>query len=351
LILPAVSEKEHTARISTAGLAIFGIALLTAGFSLTGLVCFAVRNPLFQVDAVFVPSLVVSILGLLTVLYDFVIFDRYTWGLPSLLLTIAAGVAGLTYSSFLILALRKTRTIRQGGNAALMMPHASTTGLVLEEVETGRWQGAAFYDNYVRNMFPTSINNNPSSNNGNSSPNNSNHNRNPSAYDPNTITEEEMQRQQMLQLLLQRDNRPARTSHSERTFHIDWQAGRDDDDNANPPPLAAPFGSTNTSSGIPPSRGYYAPGHAASQSVSSVNTAYVPTPSSTMMNQQPPPLLRRITGDLQPWDGVWRTAAPVAAATNATSTGSNTNTMPPLMTTAWERQGREARRLEIEQGR
>jgi hypothetical protein len=267
-----------------------------------------------------------------------------------MLLTITGGVAALTYSSFLILALRRTRTIRKGGNATSMMPHSSTTGLVLEEVEGGRWQDAAYYDNYVRNMFPTSINN---QSNGRPSHSNSpsrtgvSHNSTPNAntttYDPNTITEEEMQRQQMLQLLLQRDNHPARTSHSERTFHIDWQQGRDDEDVVvhNPPPELPGGGIHNLSGAPPPSRGYYAPGHTASHSVSSVNTSYLPTPQSTMTTHQqplpPPPLLRRITGDLQPWDGVWRTAAPVAATTTTTA--------------AWERQGREARRLEIEQGR
>jgi hypothetical protein len=360
LILPAVFEKEPSARISTTGLGIFGIALLTAGFSLTGLTCFAVRHPLFQVDVVFIPSLVVSIIGLLVVLFDFLVFDRYTWGTPSLLLTIAAGVAALTYGSFLILAQRRTRTIRKGGNAALMMPHSSTTGLVLEEVESGRWQNAAYYDNYVRNMFPTSINTPPNARPSNNNSSSSSSRNNNTAYDPTTITEEEMQRQQMLQLLLRgADNRPAATSHSERTFHIDWQQGRDEDDTGHPPlPPPGRSGSHSVSTPPPPSRGYYAPTshHGASQSLSSVNTDYQQSTSQSTMQQQqhhqqpPPPLLRRITGDLQPWDGVWRTAAPVGGA-GATATTSSTAATTPAATAAWERSGREARRLEIERGR
>jgi hypothetical protein len=329
MILPAVSETNPSAKISTAGLGIFGIALLTAGFSLTALLCFAVRNPLFQVDAVFVPSLIASFLGLVTVLFDFMVFDRYTWGTPSLLLTIAGAVTGLTYGSFLILALRRIRSIKKGASAAGMMPHSSTTGLVLEEVENGRWQEPSYYDNYVRNMFPTSINppGGRSGNNNNRSGASHNPNVN-TAYDPNSITEEEMQRQQMLMLLLQRDQ-PARTSNSERTFHIDWQQGRDEDDGS-----GNNTASSTLATGPPPSRGYYAPPqphHGASQSVSSINTTYAPHSTSSTM-QQPPPLIRRITSDLQPWDGVWRTAAPAAA---------------PI----WERHGREARRAEIERGR
>lgn len=54
LILPGLYAKEHELRFSTSVLSVLVVALLTAGYSFTALLCFACRNDEFQAENVFV---------------------------------------------------------------------------------------------------------------------------------------------------------------------------------------------------------------------------------------------------------------------------------------------------------
>ncbi|KAF2161201.1 hypothetical protein M409DRAFT_28243 [Zasmidium cellare ATCC 36951] len=284
LMLPATFEKDpkSSLKVAEAVVGIFAVALLAAGFSFTALLCFAVRNPLFQADAVFLPALTSCALGLLTVLYDFLVFSRYTWNTPALLVTVAGALSTIVYGGLLIWTQRRIVNIkanRPSGVPPLQPPIQLTHQH--RDSEATLWQEPSYYENYTRNMFPTA--HRPTQ-------------QPPAGYDPNVITEEEMQRQQMLMLLLQKDQ-PSTPDPTQSTFHIDWQ-GRDDDDGA-------------------PEHGYYAPQRSAHP-----QTAY-PGPS---------PLMRQMTQDLQPWDGVWRTPAAI----------SNGMARPA------SREFREARRQEIE---
>lgn len=53
LILPGLYAKDPQLRFSQAVLSVIVVALLTAGYSFTALVCFACRNDLFQAERVF----------------------------------------------------------------------------------------------------------------------------------------------------------------------------------------------------------------------------------------------------------------------------------------------------------
>lgn len=53
LLLPGLYAKQHSLRISEAVLSVFVVALLTAGYSFTALLCFACRNEMFQAEGVF----------------------------------------------------------------------------------------------------------------------------------------------------------------------------------------------------------------------------------------------------------------------------------------------------------
>ncbi|KAK4631132.1 hypothetical protein CLAFUW4_03481 [Fulvia fulva] len=290
LMLPATFEKERLhdsedhqghdsdIRVTPAVLGIFAIALITAALSFTGLLCFAVRNALFQRDLIFLPCLASCVLGLLTVIYDFLVFSRYEFKTPALLTTVAAAVSTIVYSSLLISNQRrigKTRTVP----AQLPIPMVTHQH---QDSESTLWQDPSYYQNYNRNMFPTAhVPREPP----------------PSGYDPNTITEDEMQRQQMLMLLLNRDQ-PSTPDPSQSTFRLDWN-GQDDED--------------------APRNGYYGPPDSAQPS-----TAY-PGPS--------PGIVRQMTNELRPWDGVWR--------------GVTNNRRIPRPTS---REFREQRRREIERG-
>jgi hypothetical protein len=53
LILPGLYANDPRLRFSEAVLSVFVVALLTAGYSFTALLCFACRNERFQADGVF----------------------------------------------------------------------------------------------------------------------------------------------------------------------------------------------------------------------------------------------------------------------------------------------------------
>jgi hypothetical protein len=53
LILPGLYAKDAQLKFSQAVLSVFVVALLTAGYSFTALLCFACRNEMFQAEAIF----------------------------------------------------------------------------------------------------------------------------------------------------------------------------------------------------------------------------------------------------------------------------------------------------------
>lgn len=286
LMLPPTFEKEPGLRVGKAVVGIFAVALLAAGFSFTALLVFAVRNPLFQADHIYLPALTSCALGLLTVLYSFLVFSRYTWNTPALLVTVVAAVSAVIYGCLLIWTQRRIGAIKAKKQEVhhMTIPLAQTPAPTQHRgSEVTLHQENSYYENYNRNLFPSAYT--PTS----QPP--------PNGYDPNTITEEEMQRQQMLMLLLNKDH-PSTPDPSQSTFRIDWQ-GKEEDE-------APPNGHYTPQSG--PSSAY--------PSSAIPSTAY---PSSGISRQG--------TNELRPWDGVWREVR-----------------RPP------SQELREARRRDIEQG-
>ena len=277
-MLPRTFENDPLIRFSKAAIGIFAIAILTAGFCVSGLLAFAVRSPLFQADAIFLPSLTSCIVGVLTICYNFIISPRFYWNTPALLTVLAAALSTLSYAGLLFYTRRKISALRSRGPSILR--ERSESGSM--EASASRWQDPIYYENYVRNMFPASAH--PS--------------MQTTGYDPNSITEEEMQRQQMLMLLLHQPQ-ASTPNASQSTFRIDWQ-GQDQDD-------------------LPPTHGYYAP-----HSASTASSAYPSTGTSRQWTNQ----------QLRPWDGVWRDPVPAPSRVRATS-----------------QELREERRREIEMGR
>ena len=293
-MLPNTFIADHKLRASQAFIGIFAVVILTAGFTITALLTCTVRNPLFQADVIFLPSLMSCGVGLLTVFYSFLINSRYVWNTAAILTTVAASVSTVVYATVLLRTHRKSKT-RIANNPAPSMQSvplraesiASTTG------GTSLWQDPAYYENYVRNMFPTSAHP-PAAVHG---------------YDASLITEEEMTRQQMLMLLLPREQRPDRNTPnpSESTFRIEWQ-GQDQEE-------------------LQPAHGFYA-----QASASTPGSAYPLTAIS-----------RQFTNELRPWDGVWRGPAQVQ--------GRGRTDVETLNARSSSQERREQRRREIEMGR
>lgn len=259
LMLPATFDDDPMLRVSKSVIGIFAVALLTAGFSTTALLCFAVRNPIFQAEAIFMPSFSSCLLGLLTVFYDCLISSRFNWNTPALLVTIAAAVSTVVYGGLLLWTYRKISDTRS--RATVQPLHARAASIASDGQP---YQAPSYYENYVRNMYPTSAHQSVQS-------------QATGGYDPNSITEEEMQRQQMLMLLLQKEQQPSPDPSSD-TFRLDWQIGQEQET---------------------PIQGYYAPGS---------DSAY--SQPSPQPEHPRPGLVRQLTQEgLRPWDGVWRGVA------------------------------------------
>ncbi|KAK6437906.1 hypothetical protein LTR95_005896 [Oleoguttula sp. CCFEE 5521] len=301
LMLPATFDSDPLLRAPKTVIGIFAVALLTAGLSVTGLICFAVRNAAFQAESVFLPCTTACALGLLTVFYDFLISTRYAWNTPALLVTVASAVSTVVYGTLLIYTYRRVSKSR--GPGPYVPPNMRTQPLD-PAVPTGRsaslaYQAPGYYENYLANMYPTSA-----------------HPQTPPAsggvYDPNHITEEEMQRQQMLMLLLQR-NQPPTPDPSQSTFHIEWQGQQEAEDTGHLTPVG----------------GYYAPRHQQS-SASGRSTQSRPTHSRQWSQQ-----------GMRPWDGVWR-----GVSTASGSSGEDSG----ITVVRGSQERREERRREIEMG-
>ena len=287
LMLPATFVDVNTLRVNQTAVGIFGIAILTGGFSFSALLTFTIRNPLFQAEAIHQPCALASGVGLLTVFYNFIISSSYHWKISTLLLAIAAGVSTIVYTGLLLLSLRRVSHIRSRpaqasstlpltigspGRTSFASPATTYEPSTLAPSErTSSYQHPGYYENYIRNMYPSSARA-PEPNSAEL------------GYDPNSISEEEMQRQQMLMLLLA--NEPSAHQQQQSTFHIDWQAEGDDS----------------------PAHGYYAPGVATGSSTETGTGTGGSWPTAP-----PPPeqsTARRWTrGALRPWDGVWRGVA------------------------------------------
>jgi len=316
LMLPATYAKVDTLRVNQTAIGIFGLAILTAGFSFSALLTFTIRNPLFQAEAIHQPCALASIVGLLTVFYNFITSSSYTWKTPTLLLAIAAGLSTLIYASLFLLSHRRISKIRSrpqpsSGSSVhpLTLTSPSRTSFAspatpyepstLEPTESRRpsaYQPPGFYENYIRNMYPTSAHSNTNTTNNNNATGAPSSSTGDVSYDPHSISEEEMQRQQMLMLLLANENptQQQRQNQQQTTFHIDWQGQDGDGDET-------------------PAHGYYAPGvgtNASSSSDGGVGTGGSwPTPPPPQPLQPQPSPGRRWKGALKPWDGVWRGVA------------------------------------------
>ncbi|KAK3209420.1 hypothetical protein GRF29_69g1716037 [Pseudopithomyces chartarum] len=102
LILPGLYATDDKLKYSRDVLAVFIVALLTAGYSFTALLCFACRSERFQAEAIFLPALTSSSVGLLSIAYNFLASNAYTWGTSAISGTVVSTVATFLYGMLLI---------------------------------------------------------------------------------------------------------------------------------------------------------------------------------------------------------------------------------------------------------
>jgi len=148
---------------------------------------------MFQAEAIFLPALASSALGLLTVLYGFSSSTRYQWTTPAVVTTVLSTMSCLAYSLLLLYTHRKISRVRSQS--------ASRTTSALKD--------SALYSNFIQNMYPSAV-------------------RTPSEGPPphGTLTDDDLVNQQMAMLLMKSDPGPSPDASSS-TFRIDLPEDRD----------------------------------------------------------------------------------------------------------------------------
>lgn len=185
LILPALYNIDPKLKFNSAVLSVFVVALLTAGYSFTALLCFACRSEQFQAQSIFLPALTSSAFGLLTIAYNFLSSRLYTWNTPAISGTVIATASTVVYGALLLWTHRRIVKLKE------KLPSRSAN----------LWSEQRFYNNFLQNMYPTAVRSN-------SQP--------PEA----PLTEDDRIKQQMALLLMKSDPGPSPDASS-ATFRID----------------------------------------------------------------------------------------------------------------------------------
>jgi len=189
LILPGLYAKDPQLKFSQAALTVFIVALLTAGYSFTALLCFACRNELFQAESVFLPALTSSALGLISIAYNFLSSHLYTWSTSAISGIVVSTTATFTYAALLFWTHRRIVRIRQKSGSPQL------------------WSNPSYYSNFIQNMYPTA--------------------RTPPQHAEGPISEDDRVNQQMAMLLMKSDTRPSPDPNNNSTFRIDLPEDRE----------------------------------------------------------------------------------------------------------------------------
>lgn len=192
LILPGLYAKDPQLKFSTAVLSVFIVALLTAGYSFTALLCFACRNELFQAESIFLPALTSSALGLLTIAYNFLASRSYEWGTAAISGTVISATSTILYGALLLWTHRR-----------IVKKNEQTT-----VSRQNMWSEPTYYTNFLTNMYPTSS-------------------RSPSAPSEIPLSEDDRINQQMALLLTKSDSGTSPDTSS-ATFRIDLPDDREE---------------------------------------------------------------------------------------------------------------------------
>lgn len=315
LTLTPTFDTDADLRVNGTSLSIFSVALLIAGFTITGLLSLACRDWIFRADSIYLPALSSSFLGLLTVFYSFLISTRYKWNTASLLITIFSALSTITYGALLLWAYRKIALARARPRSPSTVPlqrgyHSSIGSLPIgtaSPYDQSTWQtpnpnptppqDSPYYQgNYGANNYQTPERPSESTQRG---------------MPPDTVlTEEDLTRQQMLMLLHRPEpTMPSPDPGSGSFNRIDWTAQEEAG-------ISSPR--TAVSERPPPFYGYYAPSpqqqqpqpQQQQQQYNSSHATQTPVSSGAGLDHSPSYgayTLSATGGSYRPWDGVWRT--------------------------------------------
>ncbi|KAK8177724.1 hypothetical protein IWX90DRAFT_377121, partial [Phyllosticta citrichinensis] len=194
-------------------LTIFVIALFIIGYSLTGIICVAVKCWTFQTESVFLPTISSSALGLLTALYSFLVYQHTQWNAATITAIVLSAGMTVIYTILFFLTTRRISKLR-----AKLSAERNSTNAVLQPETTP-------YDAWIANMFP-SVRPLPPDYIPPSEQ---------EPYRPYYRTEEEVVNEQFAKLLKQREQESRLSpAASTSTFRIDLPQNDESDNEASP---------------------------------------------------------------------------------------------------------------------
>ncbi|KIW04840.1 uncharacterized protein PV09_04022 [Verruconis gallopava] len=221
LILPTTFDSDQRLRFNKGVLAIIIVALLTGGYSLTGLVWFACPSTLFRLDHIFLPVFSVSLFAFFAACYALAASPRYVFSDPSAPTTLALTLASA--SVYGIFSLMMHRSVRRMTRALDQNPYGvgSTT-------MQGPYQDPAYYPQYAQSVHPSTF----SPANGyepfSGARSHASFDGAASMRSTQEPSEEELVNQQMAKLLTRRDLGLSQNA-SRSTFHLDWPQAEEGD--------------------------------------------------------------------------------------------------------------------------
>ncbi|CUS10618.1 unnamed protein product [Tuber aestivum] len=139
VVLPsAFDDDDSKFRIDSNVLRISAVALLLTGYLVTGILCYTFKNLLFQVEAIFIPGLTGSALGMLSTLFN-VYGKKYEpgekrWSGTAISAVVLSAVFILFYGAAALTGQRRIDLIRQRDlNVSVLREELENPDLIPEE--------------------------------------------------------------------------------------------------------------------------------------------------------------------------------------------------------------------------
>ncbi len=139
LIFPSAFKQDSSLAISSKSATAAAIILLILGYALSLVTSLFCRSWIFQLDIIFVPCLSSSILGLINVLYSLSTHEKsIQWNPSSIVALVLSIVSSVTYTAMALLTFRKIHIVR--ARDAMHRYHSDSTDAMMPESELQRQQ-------------------------------------------------------------------------------------------------------------------------------------------------------------------------------------------------------------------
>ena len=139
LIFPSAFKQDSALTISSKAATVAAIILLVLGYVLSFVTSLICHSWIFQLDIIFVPCLSSSILGLINVLYSLSTHDKsLQWTPSSIVALVLSIISSVTYTTVALLTFRKIYVVR--ARDSMHRIHSDSTDAMMPETELQRQQ-------------------------------------------------------------------------------------------------------------------------------------------------------------------------------------------------------------------